>query len=96
MKNLLIASSLAVASFAALADGATYDSPQPSASPFTRAELRAALERWRTDGAYLIAASGTEIQVCEVTSPPRAAHWQASANESGRNLFAARNNTRQF
>lgn len=96
MKNLLIASSLAIASFAALADGATYDSPQPTTAQLTRAEARAALERGRTDGAYLIAASGTEIQPCKMTSPQQAAHRQAPANESSRDRFATRNNTRQF
>lgn len=41
MKNFTIAATLFVASFSALADGATYDYPQPITSNISRAEVQA-------------------------------------------------------
>lgn len=40
MNKLLIAAALAATSFAALADGATYEVPQPVTSTVTRAEVQ--------------------------------------------------------
>jgi hypothetical protein len=73
MNKLFIAAALVVTSFAALADGATYEYPQNIPSNVSRAEVRAELARAFTDGvlvageqSYLAPAEGRALSRSEV------------------------------
>jgi hypothetical protein len=73
MNKLFIAAALVATSFAALADGATYDYPQPVTSNVSRAEVRAqtALAAARGEivsgeGSYVARAQGPALTRGEV------------------------------
>lgn len=73
MNKLFIAAALVATSFAALADGATYEYPQNLTSNVSRAEVRAELARASTNGvlvsgeqSYVAPAAGRALSRAEV------------------------------
>jgi hypothetical protein len=71
--------------------------PAEQGAALTRSEVRLALAEARRNNLIPHGEAGYPAdERVALSTQVRAAHWQASANESGRNLFAARNSTRQF
>jgi hypothetical protein len=73
MNKLFIAAALVATSFAALADGATYDYPQPVTSTVSRAEVQAQTARAAARGeivsgelSYVAPAQGRALSRAEV------------------------------
>ncbi len=73
MNKLLIAAALVATSFAALADGATYDYPQPITSNISRAEVQAQTARAAArgeivsgEGSYVAPVQGPALSRAEV------------------------------
>ena len=58
MKNFTIAATLIVATFSALADGTTYEYPQPITSNISRAEVQAQTAAAAARGAQIFEAIG--------------------------------------
>ncbi len=95
MKNFIIAATLIVASFSALADGATYKYPQAVTSTMSRAEVRAELIAARARGelrggeqSYVAAPTGRALSRQEVLAELAAARANNELIQGERDFVA--------